>query len=113
MAYVSMFRRLHPSFLTICLMLAACATEPVGHKNLLEFLTDGVTRRDDILGELGVPSARYERSQILAYRLRKDEDRYVLVGRSRGWYGVHYSLVFVFDEDGVLRRHSVVEVRPP
>lgn len=97
----------------ICLFLVACATTPVGNKNLLDFLNDGVTRREDVHLKLGEPSAQYESSRILAYRLAKDEGGYVLVGRRDDWHGVRYNLILVFDADGVLRRHSVVEVRAP
>jgi hypothetical protein len=97
----------------VCLLLAACASEPVGHKDLLDFLNDGVTRREDVQLKLGVPSAQYEGSRILAYRLRKDAGGYILVERRDDWYMVRYDLILVFDGDGVLRRHSIVEVRSP
>ena len=47
-------------------VLAACASEPVGHKDLLDFLNDGATSRADVLVKLGEPVARYESGLILA-----------------------------------------------
>ena len=62
--------------------------------------------------KLGEPSGQYEDARILAYRLGTDEGGYVVVGRASDWGGVRYNLMLVFDADGVLRRHSLVEVRP-
>jgi hypothetical protein len=95
------------------MLLAACALAPVGHKDLLDFLNDGITHREEVQLKLGEPSAQYECSRIQAYRLRKDEGGYVLVGRRDTWYGIQYNVMLVFDADGILRRHSVVEVRSP
>jgi hypothetical protein len=96
-----------------CVALIGCATAPAGRKDLLEFLNDGVTRRDDVRLNLGEPSAEYEGSRVLAYRLVRNDTGYVLVGRRDTWYGVQYNLMLVFDGDGVLRRHSIVEIRSP
>jgi hypothetical protein len=95
-----------------CVVLVACAA-PIGRKDLLDFLEDGVSRREDIRLKLGEPSAEYEDSRVLAYRLRKDDAGYVLVGRRDSWYGIQYNLMLAFDGDGVLRRHSLVEIRSP
>jgi hypothetical protein len=94
----------------VLLVLAGCALEPLGHKDLLDFLSDGVTRREDVQLKLGEPSSRYGSSKILAYRLRSDEWGYVLVRRRDNWECVTYSLILVFAANGVLRRHSLVEV---
>lgn len=99
--------------LTICLVFAACATQPTGREDLLDFLSDGVTRRDYALLKLGEPSAKYESSRILAYRLRKDEEGYVLITRRDNWYGVQYSLILVFDDQGILNNHALVQVGSP
>lgn len=100
-------------FAAICLFLAACASAPVGDKSLLDFLNDGVTRREDVYLKLGEPTAQFDASRIVAYRLAHDEGGYSLVGRRADWRGVRYNLVLVFDTGGVLRRHALVEVRSP
>jgi hypothetical protein len=47
--------------------LAGCATAPKGRKDLLDFLADGVTRRDEVLARLGPTSARFEvSSRVIA-----------------------------------------------
>lgn len=96
-----------------CMALLACATTPMGREDLLDFLKDGKTRREDVQLQLGEPSAQYEESRILAYRLSKDEAGYVLVGHRDNWLGVQYNLMLEFDADGVLRRHSLVAIRSP
>jgi hypothetical protein len=94
-------------------VLAGCATAPVGRQDLLDFLADGVTRREDVQLKLGEPSGQYEEARIVAYRLSRDEAGYILVGHRNDWHGVQYNLMLVFDAEGVLRRHSIVEVRAP
>jgi len=99
--------------------LAGCATTPVkGRADLLEFLADGTTTRETVVLRLGQPSGRFEHERILTYRLGYDENtkHYWLVERENDpagwptWVLARYSLVLVFDEQGVLRRHSQVEV---
>jgi hypothetical protein len=101
------------SIAVVCLAIAACATAPVGRKDLLDFLDDGVTRREDVQLKLGEPAAQYDGLRVLAYRLVKDDTGYVIVGQRNNWYGVQYNLMLVFDGGGVLRRHSLVEIRSP
>jgi hypothetical protein len=97
----------------ICVFLSACATAPVGRKDLLDFLDAGVTRRDDVQLQLGEPAAQYDGQRVLAYRLVKDDAGYVIVGQRNNWLGVQYNLMLVFDADGILRRHSLVLIRSP
>jgi hypothetical protein len=111
------------------LLLAGCGTPApaplLGKPDLLEFLTDSKTTREDVLLNLGTPSGKFEQEKILTYQLGFDPRNkgYILVNRSAGyspagdnrmvrpfWFGVRYSLTLVFDEQGVLRRHSLVEV---
>lgn len=99
--------------LVICIALTACSTQPIGRKDLLDFLSDGVTRRDEAMLKLGEPSAKYEASRILAYRLRKDGAGYVILASRDNWHGVQYSLILVFDDLGVLNRHALVQVDAP
>lgn len=93
----------------LCTMVVACASAPpVGQRNLLAFLTPGVTTRAEVVERLGgKPSAAYESGRIVAYRIDEDEAGYLMGGKQPA----RYSLVLVFGADDVLSRHSLVKVR--
>jgi hypothetical protein len=101
--------------LAIGLLGAGCATPNPFHADpqLLQFLADGQTTKEAVLLKLGQPSATLESERFLTYRLGYEKkDGYFLIERAPvGWFGVKYNLVLVFDPQGVLRRHSLVEVR--
>ncbi len=80
---------------------------------LLAFIVDGQTTKEAVLLKLGQPSATLESEKYLTYRLGFDKkEGYFLIERGPlGWYGVKYNLVLVFDAQGVVSRHSLVEVR--
>ncbi len=99
--------------LIVGLGIAGCAAAPKGRKDLLDFLADGATRRDEVLARLGPPSARFEDSRVLAYRLASDEGGYRLAASSGSWAGTDYNLMLVFDGDGVLKRHALVRIPAP
>ena len=90
-----------------------CSTTPIGRGDLLDFLKDGVSTREDIILHLGDPNAMYEHSRILTYRLSQDETGWFLRDNTKNWYGVLVNLVLVLDDQGVLKRHSRVQVRSP
>lgn len=90
--------------------LAGCAANPRGEADLLGFLQDGATRREDVYLRLGEPNAHYESGRILAYRLAKDEGGLYLI-TAVDWPPKSYSLILVFDPQGLLSRHSLVQVR--
>lgn len=105
---------LHRWFPTLGLaLLLGCSTVPMGRGDLLDFLEDGVTTRDEVMLRLGDPTAVYEAERIVTYRLTQDQGGWVLLGRGRGWYGVVANLVVVFDERNVLERHAIVQVHSP
>ena len=109
-----MFNRFEPRTVVLAFLLTACSAPSVGHKDLLDFLSDGATRREEAILKLGEANAQYEGSRILTYRLGKDEAGYFLVRAPHSdWRATPYSLVLVFDSAGVLARHSLVEVQPP
>ncbi len=101
-------------------LLVGCATTaPLkGRADLLDFLLDGKTAREEVVLKLGQPSGKLEREDILTYRLGfepKNKGFYVVEREAQPsgwptWLLAKYSLVLVFDEAGVLRRHSLVEV---
>lgn len=107
-------------FLAGCLLglsaLAACSTTPLrGQANLLDFLADGATRREEVVARLGEPTRCLRSGEICTYRVGHDEaGQYVKIeSGGANWMDTDGSLVLVFDPDGVLARHSVVRVREP
>lgn len=92
------------------LLLGGCAGNPRGEPDLLGFLQDGSTRREDVYLRLGEPSAQYESGRILAFRLAKDEGGLYPV-TTPYWPSESYSLILVFDAQGLLSRHALVQVR--
>lgn len=115
-------RYLYYAFLIAVFMLFAegCATSttppptPEGKKDLLEFLHLGETNREQVLVTLGAPSWAFEHERILTYRLGyTDKQGYFIISPKRlePWHNVRYSLVLVFDGDGVLKKQSMVDVK--
>lgn len=47
---------------------------------------------------------------MLAYRLKKDRNGYALLRHRDDCAAVQYDLMLQFDAEGVLQRHSLVEV---
>ncbi|MCU0782617.1 MAG: hypothetical protein MUF81_00945 [Verrucomicrobia bacterium] len=106
--------------LLMAIAVAGCATTaPLkGHADLLDFLADGRTAREEVVLKLGQPSGKFERENIVTYRLGfepKNKGYYVVEREAQSdgwstWLRAKYSLVLVFDDGGVLRKHSLVEV---
>jgi hypothetical protein len=103
--------------LALC-CLAGCAGRPEREvpnaPNLLPFLKDGSTTKEDVLLKLGEPSGRFESERILTYRMADGENGGLAVTSPRGiggWETARYSLVLVFDDRQILTTHSLVRVR--
>ena len=95
----------------LIMVLEGCATQPIGNKQLLDFLNDGKTTREEVLLHLAEPSATFEGGRIVTFRIDEDAGGYVIRGaKGHGW-SEKFSLVLSFDEHGVLRRHSLVRVK--
>ncbi|WP_233871820.1 hypothetical protein [Paraburkholderia adhaesiva] len=84
---------------------------PVGNRDLLAFLQDGSTTREDVYLHLAEPSSTFEGGSILTYLLDEDQAGYILMRRKEKAWNGKFSLVLAFDEHGVLRRHSLVRIR--
>ncbi len=102
-----------PILVLVLLFLTGCATPIVGaKKDLIEFLRPDRTTREEVLSTLSKPNRAFEQEKILFYRLGHDEEQgYYICKLTGGWKGVDYSLVLVFDSDGVLRKHNLVDVK--
>ena len=115
-------KAIHALWISVAILagLTGCVTSaPSGispDPGLLSFLMDGTTQRSEVLSRLGEPSALFEQDHIITYRISGDPKRGYWI-RERvpqstvGWTGVHHSLVLVFNETGVLQRHSLVVVQ--
>ena len=81
----------------------------------LSFIRDGETTREQVLLRLGDPSGFFEDGRILTFAIAIDgEDVLRILTRRMGtvdrvdWRPGIYSVVVVFDDAGVLERHSVI-----
>ncbi len=100
--------------LWVMFVFGGCATVPPvpADKNLLNDVVTPGTSREAILLKLGEPSASFESGRILTYRIGKDDDKgYFLMDRLVRWTNTKYSLVLVFDDKGILTKHTMVPVR--
>ena len=112
------------SALSLIILATGCATPTLQladpqllfKSDLLSFIRDGVTTREEVVLKLGIPSAQIEGDKILMYQMRADDEgKWHLIAPSwnaftglRAWAWGTCSLVLVFGEDGVLCRHSLV-----
>jgi len=115
------------SSLALIIVVASCATPHIQttdtqllfKSDLLGFIRDGVTTREEVALKLGIPSAQFEGEKILMYQLRLDrKGKWHLVSPQinkykgfREWREGTCSLVLVFGGDGVLQKHSLVEAK--
>lgn len=98
--------------------LAACASgpPPAGRRDLLEFVRPGTPRAEVVL-KLGPPFATFEGERIMAWSIGEDAGGY-LVGATGYGAGMprrfaRYEFVVVFDAEGKVSKHGLVEVHEP
>lgn len=85
---------------------------------MLNFLADGKTTKEEVFATLGQPSGFFESEKILTYRLGYEPQNHGYFpvereGRNTGWptwSNASFSLVLVFDDAGILQKHSLVKV---
>src|SRR4051812_14848248 len=109
--------------MVLSLMVCGCQQQrvaPPSVKNALEggplsFLQDGKVTQEQVLMQLGIPTAEFEQQRILAYRLHYDEKKGMKIlpretnyGSEPQWMGVSCSLILVFDSAHVLAKHHIV-----
>lgn len=102
--------------LTFLLLLGCATPSPVGpipDKELLDFLEEGKTIKQTVFGKLGQPSGTYENNRILTYRIGSEDGKGYFIDEVQRthWFKWKYSLVLVFDENGILMKKSLVSVR--
>jgi hypothetical protein len=108
-------------FFVLLLSMAGCATPsdrgmPGSRVDLLDFLKDGSTTREEAIVCLGQPSAVLERENLLVFCIGEDVNKaYFVIDQfytgGRVWETARYSLVLVFDADDVLQKHNLVAVK--
>ncbi len=98
------------SLLLIC-AAAGCASTPEYPVDLLAFLDQPTITRQDVLMQLGPPSTEFEQSRVLSYRLSRCKNGHVMDTPTYLWKGVDCNLVLVFDDQDVVQRHRLIEIR--
>jgi hypothetical protein len=108
------------ALLAIVLMLGACMTPPPPPPSAavitLDFLTDGITTRDQAMEHLGKPSREFvggTGGQVLTFRIGRDAAGLHVASGAEDWYRyeICYSLVLSFGIQGALARHALVKVK--
>jgi len=103
--------------ISLLLLTVGCETTqaiPGASRDLLDFLNDGTATREEVVLKLGQPSASFEQERILTYRIGENTKQGYFVitpNQLRQWLFVNHSLVLVFDNDGILKKHSLVDVQ--
>jgi hypothetical protein len=98
--------------------LTACATTPppAGRRDLLDVVQAGAPRAEIVL-RLGPPFATFEGERIMAWSIGEDAGGYLVSSTTRAPGGsrpfARHELVVVFDADGRVVKHSLVEVHKP
>jgi hypothetical protein len=114
--------RLQVSCIALLVVVVACATSTPAAKNqrddlkdLFDFLSRGqLLTKQEVMSYISAPpSATFEHERVLTYRLGRLNDGGYFVYSKKGWDGVDFDLVLVFDDQGVLQRHSVVTIHKP
>ena len=88
--------------------VSSCA-HPEGHKDLLAFLQDGTTTKNDVETRIG-PASVWGGGGIWTYRVGEATEGFFLSEKKSGWLDARYSLVLEFSRNDVLRRHALVNV---
>ena len=86
---------------------------PGASPGLINFLREGATTREEVILQLGQPSASFEHERILTYRLgevRRAGLYLISPTNTLPWADVRYSLVLIFDGSGRLERKGLVTV---
>jgi len=104
-------------------IFAGCATHLTRaelQERHLSFLRVGQTTKQDVLLNLGIPSAQFQNERILTYRLTVLGGKQLKVLPRETVYGdpnvpiwgilTKYNLILVFDEKDVLTKYNVIDI---
>ena len=109
----------------ISLTLVGCATPevtqlpavPMIEAEIADYTVNGITTREEVLLKFGTPSAHFENKRILTYQFRIDQNGQAVLFWPRkseihpaftNWNKEVYSLVLVFDQNGILEKHQLI-----
>ena len=100
----------------IALIFAGCAanerpTPP--DESIIAFLEEGVTTKEEAILKLGFPSGQFDGERILTYRLSYSKEHQWHTREKvipYDWRFVKYSLVLVFNDDNILKAHSLIPI---
>ena len=106
-----LLRRVLVSFF-LPFLLIACAhkfyVNDIGlQQKRLPFLEDGKTTKEEVESKLSVPFYEYKDGRIWTYTMLITEEGSLEANASG-----HYHLVLVFDENNILRKHSLLRFKP-
>jgi hypothetical protein len=98
-----------------CQSTASVSPNVSADPNLLAFLDRQPVTQADVLSHLGAPSATFEESKVLTYRMAQSGNGFSIVRQAtwNGWKGVSYDLGLAFDDAGTLRQRALIEIRRP
>jgi len=87
--------------------------EVTDNLEIISFVEEGETTREEVLLRLGTPSSHFDKQRILTYQIAQDGSVFWprMSPQSPALkYGAPnlLSLVLVFNDQGVLERHSIV-----
>ena len=88
--------------------VSSCA-HPEGHKDLLTFLQEEATTKNDVETRMG-PASVWGDGRIWTYRIGEATEGFFLSEKKSGWLDARYSLVLEFNHNDVLHRHALVNV---
>jgi len=99
----------------LALVCEGCATPQSGKNDLLMFLDNQAVTRAEVLAHLGEPSASFEHSRVLTYRLSRDKGGYYVHRisvdpASSGWDEIQSDLVVLLDEQNVVQRFHLIQI---
>ncbi len=112
----------HLSAIVVVMAVAACATQRTPaetsalEQKSIAFLEPGKTTREEVLINLGVPTAVFEKERIFTYRMvLHDREGLIVVahGLPGPRYGLpgfgNYHLIVVFDQGDAVTRYRVLK----
>jgi len=108
-----MSQRIWLAAIAVTLTACASAPPPAGTRDLLDVVKPGAPRTELVL-RLGPPSATFVGGRIMAWPIGQDAGGYFVGNRYDVPHALtRHELVVVFDAEGNVAKHSLIEVHKP